>query len=210
MWAVQNVLRVARVKNSVLCYKTSCSLVQNFWRSVTATWCRSPYVQYNWAPPSERRKGMVVPVRAMTADVCHPSFLTLALDGREWSTLPLPDGPARSLVVNFLSFYRKWEARNKTSGLIILRPGNFLWKTRTLVLAVVQQRHLLASTHNIVVTRFYHQPPLQPWKRPFNVTNHHEFQKISPKLNCRSIKQQECCWHTSPYLTVLDVHLSLT
>jgi hypothetical protein len=129
---------------------------------------------------------------------------------RKRTNPPLPDGPARSLVVNFLYFYRKWETRNKTSGLIILHQANFLWQTRTLVLRVVWQRHLLASTHTIVVTRFYHQPPLQPPKRPFNVTNHHEFQKISPKLNRCPIKQTECCWHTSPYLTVLDVHLSLT
>jgi hypothetical protein len=80
-------LTVARVKNSVLCYKTSCSLAQTCRRAVTAEWCHSPHVQYKWAFPSERGKSTVVPIRAMTADVCLISFLALALDGREWSTL---------------------------------------------------------------------------------------------------------------------------
>ena len=48
----------------------------------------SSHVQYNWTPPSERGKGTNVPVRATTADVSLLPFLTLALDGWEWSILP--------------------------------------------------------------------------------------------------------------------------
>jgi hypothetical protein len=228
-----NVLTVVHVQNSVLCCMTPCSLAQTCRRAPTATWCHSPHVRYNWAPPSEKVKGTVVPVRAVRTEVCLLSFLTSALDGREWSILPpgknplyspgptagmddsednnslLPDGPAHSLVANFLYFWRKRETMNKTSGLLILRQACDLWQTRAIVLAVVQQRHLLASTHTIVMTGFYHQPPLQPSKRPYNVTNHHEFQKISLKPNRCPINQQQCRWHTSSYLTVLDVHLSL-
>lgn len=94
-----NVLTLVRVKNSVLCYKTSCSLVQTFRRAVRATWCHSPHVQYNWAPPSERDKGTDVPARAMTTDVCLLSFLTLALDGREWLTL----SPGKNLLYSLSS-----------------------------------------------------------------------------------------------------------
>jgi hypothetical protein len=87
----------------------------------------------------------------------------------------------QSVALSSISPTSTENEKQETSGLITLGPANFLWQTRTLVLGDVQQRHLLASTHTIVVTRFYHQPPLQPSKRPFNLTNHHEFQKISPK-----------------------------
>jgi hypothetical protein len=123
-----NVLTVVCVQNNVLCCMTPCSVVQNCRRAATTTWHHSPHVRYNWAPPSEKVKGMVVPVHAMTAEVCLLSFLISALDGQELSTLPpgknplyslgptvgldvsednnspLLDGPARSFVANFLYF----------------------------------------------------------------------------------------------------------
>jgi hypothetical protein len=85
-----NVLTVMHVQDSVLCCVTSCSVVQNCRWAATTAWHHSPHVRYNWVPPSEKVQSMVVPARAMTAEVCLLSFLPSALDGRKLSTL-LPE-----------------------------------------------------------------------------------------------------------------------